>query len=88
MPLGSSPLLAIAFARIMPSAHEVGVFQCGASAFAPRVYVVDGEIVPSHQVITFGTSGSIGAVPKDTPLFFTKRPGTVFPQKERFEETA
>ena len=72
----------------MPSAHEVGVLQCSASAFAPGVYVINGEIVPSHKVITLGTSGCLGAIPEDAPLFFTKRPGAVFPQEERFEETA
>ena len=50
--------------------------------------MVDGEIVPSHQKIALGTSGRLGAIPKDAPLLFTKRPRAVFPQKERFEQTA
>ncbi len=72
----------------MSPAHEVGVFEGSTAAFTPRVDVVDGEIVPSHQVITLGTSGRLGAIPKDAPLLFTKRPRAVFPQKERFEQTA
>lgn len=85
----AAPLrFSVALGGVAATAHQSGVGEFTATAFAVRVDVIDGEIVPREFAPAALAGALIGAAPDDAALFGGETALSVLAGEEAFEEGA